>query len=754
MKLSRFSTKGALRTRVVHAVAGVLGLYGAAVSVCASDAAIGDAANNTADRPLQEESSTLPEVGSEASDVLSVDALSESSSAGTIEAADISAENPSTEKPSIEKAPIGFHGSVSFVLPDEVALDSSKIESANIGAGAGDRVDSSRHQGDGAATPSGSPEARGGKSATETTMDSSYVGPVKFRTSDEVDLIGEGGSGDGAPLFGSDDSPATSDGGEAAPYGGYYPTKEEWRTLYRPGNRTDQHKIYPSGLWEWQNGPDDFYSRHEGFYKGVDRVFGILQQDTRESWSYGTYRDGLNPTWTGSADLSIPAFFREFSEERAMIRLGPVFFDLLEVSGTVLYSDYNGNEVFPEDEQPGWLGVVSLTIRGAVKLTPNLYIAMTVTPYWLPSNNDWGLSLGYGNGLGANLGTGAGLAYQRDIGMWTLTAGDTLGIENIFGNYWGSWDINEDGYDRAGRYSFGTLNSGYGGSRHGPNGNDWWDGDTVVLTNEAFIEASRYVTPVWVLGLGLSRDDAWYLDGFEHLGANDEFRARLDYDGQNLRFAPFFQYTVNTGGDTEMDIFNHETSVGIRGPITQNLRLTADAGFFWRSGESDDAGANNDYQTLTYNLSLVHEFGPYTVQSVSMGNDAYYDNFDGQTVSRYISYRLEQTIGHRTRAYFYSIGDEEEYLDGPAGTSHNWGIGGGLDYRLGEYSRLFGSVGYEKRQPDSGVDTEQMLYIAGASTRLAPSLTLTFQYQYEDYTDAGPGDFDESLYILTLTKGF
>jgi hypothetical protein len=584
--------------------------------------------------------------------------------------------------------------------------------------------------------------------------ESSLVERVQFRYQEAIEIRSEEG-GDLEFPAGVDDSPAgpwSADpsvrvGPDQTPVGGYFPTREEWGTLHEPNDRANPDKVRPSGLWRWQPDQGDFYSRHEGFFRPLDRGLGILMSDKREAWVYGSPRaGGFSPSYTGSLDLSIPHFIREFADEQAMLRLGPVAFDLVSITGQLLYSDYTGPEQFPEGEEDGWLAAIYLTIRGVVKITNNAYFAVTMTPYYLPFEGEWGFAFGYGDGLGFNLGTQAQFVYEKQVGWWEVSFVDVLSVNDLFGRYWGTWDINDEAYQRAGRYSFGELDVDRARRR---SGNSFWEPETIYLKNDAILSAWGYLTPVWVLDLSLERSDAWWVDEWDHLGGYNAFTARLSYDGEDMRFAPYAEYRITTGRENEFETYYNSFLVGMRGPITQTLRMDANAGIGWIYGET----RNDHGEYFLWNLGLFHEFGPYTDHSLRIGQTFHYDIFDGHANSRYATYRLNQKFGHRLTGFFYAAASEDEYFEGDD-AAERWALGGGLYYDLLDYTRLRASVHYENHEEGSRNEIERIIYTAGFSHRLLTDLTLTFTYQYEDCRDETFGDFDEHLYVLSITKFF
>lgn len=525
----------------------------------------------------------------------------------------------------------------------------------------------------------------------------------------------------------------------STPQSGYYPTKREWETIggYYPrkdgdsagGGESDRTTSAPAGLWPYPSAGD----RRSRFNDAVDRYLGLFAPDG------GLSAEAQNLT-KGAVTVSsgLPFLTRAFNPERATLKLGPAYVDILALSGTLLYSDYHGPEQFPPGEGPGWLAVTTLDFRVVIPLTQSLFLAAAAEVYYLPLKNRVGFGLGEGGGLGLGLNLFAG--YTTQINGWWFSLTDHLGTGSHFADLFG--DVSVDEIQRAGRYRFGREDTA--DSRH----IGFFAPGNLYLANTVTASAMGLLNPNWRLTADVARVDGWDLENLDLSDYRGTTRAsvRVDYAGQDWRFAPFAEYSVST--DDGFELFLHQADVGIQGPITERLRLYARAGYYWTTGDQTPT------EGLIYELGLTHEVGPYTRQSLFAGSVVSETDFADRRVGRYVRYTLDQVLSRRARAALFGQWSDTRDVDTDR-SSKGYLAGASLAYQLGEYTRLSLSGAYEEYTDDQGLTYDRQIYTARLERRLRAGLTAALVYQYEDYDPQdAPGGFHESLYYLTLTQLF
>ncbi len=597
--------------------------------------------------------------------------------------------------------------------------------------------------------------AQAADAAVEGTLDL-FRGSADFREAPELE-----GSGDA--VTSGDDSP------QAVPEKGYFPTREEWRTLggyyARPGGASPENPgggadgrstLAVSGLWPYQSetaNPNSFYARNDPFFGPVERVFGVLVPDFREGWNY----EGRN--WSVEVpfafDLNVPFLTRGFNPERSTLALGPLYFDLLSVSGSLLYSDYSGTIDPQYDNTDGWISVIDVSVRAVIRFSENMFLSIAGTVSFYPEEGNFGFRLGYGNGGGLSIGSLARFVYEHEFNNgWIFQILDTVDVQDFFADVYGLYGLEVDELVTSGRYRFGSdldRNEQRRGS------GDFWDETRLYLTNRFEASFIGPIWPEWNGRFGVGRDDYWTLDDFEHANAHNEIFTEIDYTGERLRFAPYFRYSMVSNGSTDndwgsFDVWRHTAETGVRGPITETLRLEARAGYSFITGGDE---GDPDADTWIYEMGLIHEFGPYTRHSFFAGNVIDYDGFGDERISKYMRYTIDQVLGPRLRARAFIQGaDIQEYGND---TRQQLLAGGSLAFNIFDFTRLTGSVIYEDISSDTdedGDDHERWIYRGSIEHRILPGLFGSATYQFEDYREATGGYFDEHLVILTLTKTF
>jgi hypothetical protein len=409
-------------------------------------------------------------------------------------------------------------------------------------------------------------------------------------------------------------------------------------------------------------------------------------------------------------DSSFPLLVREFNPERAMVKAGPTYFDLLFVGMTVLHSDYQGDKAFSDDNEDGWLMGIEFGLRGLVQFTDQFYLSLAATLVYLPLDNDVGFRLGAGGAPTAGLT----LDYRFEKGDWDLRLYDSF-----FGSY--GYDVfaglDDEGFQQAGRYNFGFRDA----KRTG----DVYDGENAYFTNTVGFDSTTPVGQDWRFWFSAKRADTWRSLEFEDHLAHSSLFSRIGYNGHDVGFSPAFEYYMDhyeypNGGDSTL---SNRIYFTLRGRLTENLRLEGRAGYLWMSGSDsyDDS--------YLYSVDLTHEISRYTTHSISAGRDYFsYDVTGDSTVSDYVRYRINHAFNKEfTGLAWVQYSDDEgrsfdgdrtnvtailrwalfngnssainlrgayEHRDGlPGGKGDRWL--GRLSYTQNFFSRTFGEIFYQ-----------------------------------------------------------
>lgn len=522
---------------------------------------------------------------------------------------------------------------------------------------------------------------------------------------------------------------------------GFYPTETEWDKIgsYYPrirrdlagGDPSDPRTQAPSGLWPY---PTADTGHFQLLPSAVDPFLGLVTPP-----GGGVHVQGSNPTAGGGFTLGAdaPYLTRAFNPERATFKLGLMYVDVLALSAGLLYSDFQGDREFSDDVKDGWLSVVSMHLRVVVPLTQNIYLSAEGEIYYLPGTNRFGVSVGDSGGLG--FGAGVRVAYEKYVNGWWVSASDTVGFVNELSDLTDRVSVDE--IDIAGRYRFGR------GEEIGSRDTDFLDEDRLLFGNRAAITAIGPLSSSWRLEVNLSRSDFYPLDSDQDNYSFMEASTVAQYEGQDWRFAPFVGMRSSTRDDFER--FQHEVFAGVRGPITQRLRLFSRVGYTFATGSERD-----DEEAVLYELGFVHAVGPYTEQSLSGGQVVDYSSTGDTRVGRYIRYSLNQRLSSRVDASFFTqISNAKNTDSGITGTTRT--IGGTIGANITDFIRLDLLQAYDQFDDEDGSDSERLVLSARLGRRIAPGLFANLLYRFEDVeTDEAGSSFTEHLYMMNITKQF
>jgi hypothetical protein len=491
----------------------------------------------------------------------------------------------------------------------------------------------------------------------------------------------------------------------------------------------DTGSLTASGIWHQDEEPgDNFYERYDKFFSPLDNTLGLFAPRELALLEYSDEPSSDN--LSGFVDAGFP-LTRAYNPDLAMVKAGPLHLDLLTLSGTVLYSDYDGEQQPAEDD--GWLSVVQLGFRGVMQLTDNLYLSATGQVYYLPETGDVGFFFGGGQNSFIRL------AYETVYRDWEITVYDEFRVYHRLADILD--EVEHDEIDRAGRYRFGRF------SDHRKT--DYFDSDSIYSLNRIGITAFKELNAWWRVGLGFDHTDFWDTLDFEDHRSSDRFSARIDYNGQDWRFAPFLEYSL-TGVD-EFDTRFHTVYLGASGLISENLRARGKVGYLHAEGGAVDV------DRFVGDASVTHYLGASTSHSLSGGiTQSILDEGDNW-LATYGRYTITQELGARTRLSLFTQYSDQENLDVAGNDRAGWSYGARFGMSPWEYTKFDFTISRDEWESKTFNDTYNLsrnVFRASMAQQLAPYLHARLMYQFEDYDSSAAGDFDEHLYMLTITHIF
>lgn len=457
-----------------------------------------------------------------------------------------------------------------------------------------------------------------------------------------------------------------------------------------------------------------------------------------------------------------PLLDRGFEPQDADIKLGPVFFKLRALSVGALASD--NIEHSENNPKAGVIGIVRIGGTLYVQITEGLRFATSGNFVYLPFESKFGIA-GYGAivpftfGLEGIPAAESQLTWDTMIAGWNVLFSDEFrislgrfseGARDDFALFEGG---QFDESDTAGRYSFRAPVSRNARKRFRANDTEV---DLLYYSNVASVTTERLLPGPVRLRIRAYHEDLWYnqgnrgqpsLRGGQGGRGQPSLREGVTVfaasERENMRFQPFVLARATHTNRTEG--FNEEIRLGITGPITEQLRFSANAGVFHR----DASGASR----FIWGLSLHHLAGPYTTESIIAGSN--YGDFS-QELTNHVTYRLRQVLGPKLVGEVFARAASIEDLEN--------GTGNREEFRTG--LRLTGYLGPRTTARASG--TYALLNYSGSrgqretfTGRLELDYHFTdlllarliYQHQTRSADQAGDS-FDENLIFLSLTKYF
>lgn len=457
-----------------------------------------------------------------------------------------------------------------------------------------------------------------------------------------------------------------------------------------------------------------------------------------------------------------PLLDRGFEPQDADLKLGPVYFKLRALTAAVLYSDNIERE--EDDREADAIGIVRLAGTVVAQLTEGLRVAASGSFVWLPFEGDFGIAgfpliAPYTFGLEGNTGLESQFAWDTMIGGWNVVFADDFRINT--GRFTFSdrddFEIFDGGdfdeVDRAGRYSFrAPRRSGRGQSDR----EDDTDIDLVYLSNVASVTTERLLPGPIRMRVRAYHENLWYNQGNrgqpelrdgDYPSRRDGLSFLLKSERDNMRFKPFLSYHVSSTDST--DGWNHQVRIGVDGPITEQLKLHLDAGWFHRTSTGSDR--------LLYRFGLYHRAGPYTHQSILI--ERQYNDLSDEILD-HATYHIHQILGPKLTADAYaSIGTSEDLGDDGsnreqfrAGLRFTAYPGPRTTARLGY---TFSHITFDQSDDDEAFDRNTHTVRLELAYRWTDTLQSRFIYQYQQRESNRDDDsYYENLIFVTLSKYF
>jgi hypothetical protein len=456
--------------------------------------------------------------------------------------------------------------------------------------------------------------------------------------------------------------------------------------------------------------------------------------------AYGTF--GLPPVIA-----TFPLIQRGFEPQDADLKLGPVFFKLQGLSAAALWSD-NIN-LTETDRESDVIGIVTLTGSVYAQLTEGLRLAVSGSLVWLPFENEFGVA-GFGLyspflfGFDSQPIVRSEITWQTMIGGWNVVFADDfqIGIARFSTNVRDTAVLYSgggfDGYDQAGRYVFRAPQNNYY-----DNDRDYdydYNEDFVYYSNIISAQVDRLIVGKTRLRVQASHENLWYNQGNRGLPSlRDQVNVSLVSERENMRFRPFLIYQALK---TDLqDSFQQSVRGGVDGPITNQMQFHGEVG--WYFGDDEDA--------FLWLVSLRHQLGPYTEQSIFYGRtvNSFYDQLNEAW-----GYNIRQIIGPKLIADAFVLHNNVEDLLDDGFSYREWRTGVRLSIIAGPKTNFILTGTYSLVDSDEG-QSHTWTGLASVSHYFTETFLgrLVYQYQQND-SDIFDDSYYENLIYVSLTKYF
>ncbi len=461
----------------------------------------------------------------------------------------------------------------------------------------------------------------------------------------------------------------------------------------------------------------------------------------------------------GEAEATLGASFRPFSApfqfgtrpEDAEFKAGPFYLDVRSLSGSILWSDnIERSEI---DERSDVIAIMRLHLTAMLQVTENVRLAISGFIVYLPFENEFGIAGAGADDFLARFDYGplgrAQISYDLKLSDWEILFYDDFSLRYFRSSEGLTFEPFEfDEEDRAGRYVYRqrTIDRGDFGDRNRRGLDDVFVG----ARNVVGVSATTVLPTVTRFTVGANHQNYIYFDRPDNanlIEERDELYASLVSERETLRFKPYV--TARTWRTDRIDDWRKEAHVGFFGPITENLRIRADAGYFW-------GAAREDSDSLLWLVQLAHTPNDRMYHHLEYSKRiSEFDEDLRESVAYHLRYRLSEDL----RFEFFADRSQYEDIDSriAIGGSEEWRAGARLTYDIAQRTTLrVGSVyTHVDRENPRSADTEKWTHRAELLYRYSGTLHARLIYQYEIRDSSIPLDsYNEHLVVLTITKYF
>jgi len=440
---------------------------------------------------------------------------------------------------------------------------------------------------------------------------------------------------------------------------------------------------------------------------------------------------------------------RAVAPEDADLKIGPLYFYLDSLTGSLLYTD--NSHLSATNRQSETLAIISLNMTLLVQLTEDLQFSISGSLIYLPIQNILGFeSSSLEGGLGFLLAAlptlTANATYDILVAEWPVRFRDSFTTST--GSY---SDSTRDSFSlfegsalqqQNGKYVFRSARVGLRNNEGDNNANSQNDYFS-FFTNTISASTQGYLPSDILLSSYAERSDLWYNQGNRGLPTSrEDFYVLAQSVRPTLRFKPFASYEISHTSDAP-GVFQ-QVEAGFSGPITDQLFLLTDMGYFL---------SNTGNEGLVWRLDLQHLAGENTTEDFSFQRD--WNDFDDEMITTEY-YRITQVLGPTINgAGFADHTSYEEVAGSGAVNRDQEDFGAGIYWILGPLTKLAVQGEYTHQNFDDHFRTDTWTARVNLSRTISDSMHLEAFYQYQNYmANESDRNYYENLVYISFTKTF
>lgn len=411
---------------------------------------------------------------------------------------------------------------------------------------------------------------------------------------------------------------------------------------------------------------------------------------------------------------------------KVLWQAGPLAFDISSVSAVALYAAADGPAA-ERMEDDGFLAGLLFNTQVMLHLTDHAYLYLRATPYYLITENKFGLSLG-----DSGLSTAGVLSWTTYLRDWQIKLEDRAsvysGIHDLLD------DIEVDEIAVAGRYRLGRLDLG-------PRAGSAFEEEDIYFLNRARLSATNWLDRDWKFRLLAERSDTWKSTDFEKRGNINHLAAAVFYDHPDIWYMPWAAYDWYDLNDSQLIV--NKASLGVTLPFTPRFRA-----YVKGEGIRSESERGTTRERPGYDVGLIHKVTSSLSQSLFAGDTFYIDEINEAYFARYWRYTLQYRPqrGRFSAAAF--VGQLERESDDRLSTT----IAGRVEQRFSPRTRLslYGALSEsESDARDSSLDTWVTRLSLHHKLSTSWSSKLTWQVIERDSSNER-SDYEEQLLMLIL----